>query len=153
MIPFIVANPGLLSARATSAAQQAEALNPCARGRGPRDMSTITDRLKRMVAGEQGGPVQATWNGAVIARSERTVRLEGNHYFPLQDVNAEHLQRCDRQSVCPWKGTASYYDVVVDGQRNAAAAWYYPDPKPAARQIAGHVAFWRGVKVGRVPAA
>src|SRR5579875_3344050 len=95
----------------------------------------------------QDAPVEAVWNGAVIARSERTVIVEGNHYFPPADVRAEHLEPNPLHTVCPWKGTASYYDVVVDGRRNEAAAWYYPDPKPAAGEIRDHVAFWHGVEV------
>jgi uncharacterized protein (DUF427 family) len=91
--------------------------------------------------------MRAIWNGTVIAESDDTVVVEGNHYFPLSSVHAETLQPSDRQSVCPWKGTASYYDVVVDGDRNADAAWYYPTPKEAAQQITGRVAFWRGVEV------
>jgi uncharacterized protein (DUF427 family) len=94
--------------------------------------------------------MRATWNGTVIAESNDTVVVEGNHYFPLSSVRADVLQPSDRQSVCPWKGTASYYDVVVDGQRNADAAWYYPEPKEAAKEIAGRVAFWRGIAVSQV---
>jgi uncharacterized protein (DUF427 family) len=91
--------------------------------------------------------MRAIWNDTVIAESDDTVVVEGNHYFPLSSVRADTLQPSDRQSVCPWKGTANYYDVVVDGQRNADAAWYYPTPKEAAQQIADRVAFWRGVVV------
>ncbi len=92
---------------------------------------------------------RATWHGAVIAESDATRVVEGNHYFPPDAVRSEHLAPSETHTVCPWKGTASYYDVVVDGQRNADAAWYYPDPKPAAAEIAGYVAFWRGVRVER----
>ncbi|MGH2859870.1 MAG: DUF427 domain-containing protein [Solirubrobacteraceae bacterium] len=99
------------------------------------------------------GPVQAVWNGKVIAQSDHTVVIEGNHYFPPDDVSHVYLELSDKQSVCPWKGTASYYDVVVEGQHNAGAAWCYPSPKPAAQQIAGYVAFWHGVKVKPAPAA
>jgi uncharacterized protein (DUF427 family) len=113
---------------------------------------SMIDRLKEMIgAPAAGGPVQATWNGVVIAQSDHTIIIEGNHYFPPQDVRSEYLERSDRYTTCPWKGTASYYDVVVDGQRNSAAAWYYPQPKPAAKEIAGHVAFWHGVKVKPLP--
>jgi uncharacterized protein (DUF427 family) len=91
---------------------------------------------------------RATWNGTVIAESERTVEVEGNQYFPIDAVRREHLRDSSTHTNCPWKGVASYYDVVVDGQVNKDAAWYYPTPKDAARQIAGHVAFWRGVRVG-----
>ena len=89
----------------------------------------------------------ATWNGAVIAESDETIVVEGNHYFPPDAVDRAHLEDSDHASVCPWKGTAAYYDVVVDGERNAAAAWYYPRPKEAAAEIKDHVAFWRGVTV------
>ncbi|MGE3811170.1 MAG: DUF427 domain-containing protein [Candidatus Nanopelagicales bacterium] len=118
-------------------------------------MSTIRDRLRRFAPGTAtpDGPVEATWNGAVIASSERTVYLEGNHYFPEDAIDRAYLERSDRKSLCPWKGTARYYDVVVDGKRNPAAAWYYPRPTPAATKIKGHVAFWHGVKVRRVPAS
>ncbi len=90
---------------------------------------------------------RAIWNGVVIAESEATVVVEGNHYFPLQAVKGEYLRESDHHTVCGWKGTASYYDVVVDGATNKDAAWYYPQPKDAAQQIAGYVAFWRGVRV------
>jgi uncharacterized protein (DUF427 family) len=93
---------------------------------------------------------QAIWNDTVIAESDHTIVVEGNHCFPLDSVRSEYLQPSGSHSVCFWKGTASYYDVVVDGQRDKDAAWYYPDPSPAARRIAGHVAFWHGVKVRRV---
>ncbi len=91
--------------------------------------------------------VRATWNGTVIAESDRTVIVEGNHYFPAGDVKSAVLQPSDTHTTCPWKGVASYYDVVVDGQRNADAAWFYPQPKPAAAEITDRVAFWRGVEV------
>lgn len=90
---------------------------------------------------------KAIWNGAVIAESSDGVVVEGNYYFPADAVKKEYLQDSTTNSVCPWKGTASYYNVVVDGQVNANAAWYYPDPKPAAAEIKGRIAFWRGVKV------
>jgi uncharacterized protein (DUF427 family) len=90
---------------------------------------------------------KAIWNGAVIAESDRTVVVEGNHYFPPDAVKAEHLSPSATHTTCGWKGEASYYDVVVDGRTNRDAAWYYPDPLPAAKQIAGHLAFWRGVTV------
>jgi uncharacterized protein (DUF427 family) len=91
--------------------------------------------------------VTATWNGEVIARSEDTVVVEGNHYFPLSDVHRDLLQPSRTTSVCPWKGTARYYTVAVDGRTTPDAAWYYPEPKEAAAQIAGRVAFWKGVEV------
>ena len=91
--------------------------------------------------------MKATWNGAVLAESDDTVVVEGNHYFPPDSVKREHFRESEKHTVCPWKGTASYYDVVVGGETNKDAAWYYPLPKDAARQIKEHVAFWRGVKV------
>ena len=90
---------------------------------------------------------RATWNGAVIAESDRTQVVEGNHYFPPDAVDETLLRRSETHTVCSWKGTASYYDVVVGDQVNKDAAWYYPEPKSAASSIAGWVAFWRGVTV------
>ena len=92
--------------------------------------------------------IRATWNGAVLAESDDTVVVEGNHYFPASDVAAEYFEPSETQTVCPWKGTASYRTVVVDRARNEDAAWYYPEPKSAAAKIKGRVAFWKGVKVG-----
>ena len=89
----------------------------------------------------------ATWNGTTLAESHRTVVVEGNQYFPIEDVKSEYLQPSATTSVCPWKGTASYYSVVVGSDRNDDAAWYYPAAKDAAKEITGHVAFWKGVKV------
>lgn len=91
--------------------------------------------------------MKASWNGREIARSDDTIVVEGNHYFPLASVDPGCLEPSAHHTVCPWKGTASYYHVVVDGQRSADAAWYYPEPLPAAAQIRGRVAFWRGVRV------
>lgn len=91
--------------------------------------------------------VQAIWNGVVIAESDKTVIVEGNHYFPVGAVKAEYLQASDHHSICFWKGEASYYDIVVDGQLNRNAAWYYPEPSRTAQMIKGYVAFWKGVKV------
>jgi len=90
---------------------------------------------------------RATWNGTTIAESDRTIVVEGNHYFPPDAVRKENLRSSQHHTVCPWKGTASYYDVVVGDTVNADAAWYYPEPKDAAKQIAGYIAFWKGVKV------
>ena len=90
---------------------------------------------------------RATWNGATIAESDTFEVVEGNVYFPPSAVRREHLRESATHTVCGWKGTASYYSIEVNGQRNPDAAWYYPDPKDAARQITGHVAFWRGVAV------
>ena len=89
----------------------------------------------------------ARWNGTVIAESDDTVVVEGNHYFPRSSVRADVLTPSDTHTVCPWKGTASYFTLDVDGKKNPDAAWYYPDPREAARQIAGYVAFWKGVTV------
>ncbi len=91
--------------------------------------------------------MKATWNDTVIAESDDTVVVEGNHYFPLGDVNSDYLLASDHTSVCGWKGTAHYYSLEVNGERNDNAAWYYPEPKPAASEIAGRVAFWKGVTV------
>lgn len=90
---------------------------------------------------------RAVWNGRVIAESDRFELVEGNVYFPRAAVKAEYLRPSARSTVCPWKGTASYHDVVVDGQANAGAAWFYADSKPAAANIRDHVAFWQGVTV------
>lgn len=90
---------------------------------------------------------QAIFNGTVIADSDATVVVEGNHYFPPDSVRAEYLVDSAASSVCPWKGTAAYKSVVVDGQTATDGAWYYPQPKPEAAQIAGHFAFWNGVQV------
>lgn len=91
--------------------------------------------------------MKAIWNGAVIAASEHTVVVEGNHYFPTDSVNPAYLRPSGHHTVCPWKGTARYHSLEVDGQRNPEAAWFYPEPKEAAAQIAGHIAFWKGVEV------
>ena len=87
------------------------------------------------------------WEGAVLAESTKTVEVEGNQYFPPEAIRTEYFRPNETRTVCPWKGTASYYDLDVNGKRNAGAAWYYPDPKSAAKQIKGYVAFWKGVKV------
>jgi uncharacterized protein (DUF427 family) len=89
----------------------------------------------------------ATWHGTVLASSDDTVVVEGNHYFPRESVTQGVLVDSSRTSVCPWKGTAHYYTLEVDGQRNADAAWYYPDPKPRAEAIRDRIAFWKGVEV------
>jgi uncharacterized protein (DUF427 family) len=91
---------------------------------------------------------KAVWEGAVIAQSDNTIVVEGNHYFPPDSVRRELLAPSSTHTVCPWKGAASYYTVEVNGKRNVDAAWYYPDPKPDAAKIKDHVAFWRGVHVG-----
>ena len=91
--------------------------------------------------------MKAIWNGATIAESDDTVVIEGNHYFPRDAVRQEYFQPSDTHTTCPWKGEASYFNVVVNGETNKDAAWYYPEPKPAAQEIKDRVAFWRGVKV------
>ncbi len=92
---------------------------------------------------------RATWDGTILAESDEGVVVENNYYFPATSLNQQYFEENDATSGCPWKGTAHYYDVVVDGKRNPDAAWYYPDPKPAAEEIRGKVAFWRGVVVER----
>lgn len=91
--------------------------------------------------------MKATWNGTVLAESDDTVVVEGNHYFPPDSLNKEFFEASETHTICPWKGQASYYNVVVNGAVNKDAAWYYPEVKPAAQEIKNHVAFWRGVKV------
>jgi uncharacterized protein (DUF427 family) len=91
--------------------------------------------------------MKAMWNGAVLAESPKTEVVEGNHYFPPDTLKREHFKESSLHTVCGWKGTASYFDVVVSGQTNKDAAWYYPEPFDAAKNIAGYVAFWKGVQV------
>ena len=90
---------------------------------------------------------KAIWNGVVLAESDRCEVVEGNQYFPPDAVKREYFKPSATHTTCPWKGVASYYDVLVDGETNRDAAWYYPEPKEAAKQIQNHVAFWRGVTV------
>ena len=90
---------------------------------------------------------KASWKGVMIADSDACIMVEGNHYFPPDSIRREYFVASDSRTVCPWKGTASYYDVVVDGAVNKDAAWYYPDPKDAALEIKDHVAFWRGITI------
>lgn len=90
---------------------------------------------------------QAKWNGTVVAESDDTVVVEGNHYFPHDAVKADMLTTSDHTSFCPWKGTASYHSLVVDGETNKDAAWYYSEPKDAAAEIKDRIAFWKGVEV------
>jgi uncharacterized protein (DUF427 family) len=92
--------------------------------------------------------MRAEWNGKTIAQSDDTAVVEGNHYFPIESANRELLRDSSTHTTCPWKGIASYYDVVVGGEVNKDAAWYYPEPKDAAKQIKGRIAFWKGVRVG-----
>ena len=91
--------------------------------------------------------VKAIWNQQVIAESDATVVVEGNHYFPAESVHAAYLRPSETTTVCGWKGTAHYYDLVVEGQTNPGAAWYYPEPKQAAAEICNRIAFWKGVRV------
>ena len=91
--------------------------------------------------------VEAIWNDQVIAHSDETVVVEGNHYFPAESIRREYFQASDLHTHCPWKGEASYYDITVDGATNEGAAWYYPEPKEAAANIKNRVAFWKGVLV------
>lgn len=90
---------------------------------------------------------RATWNGQIIAESDDTINVEGNHYFPPSSIKSEFFKTSQTHTVCPWKGTASYYDIEVDGQTNSDAAWYYPETSELAKNIKGYVAFWRGVTV------
>jgi uncharacterized protein (DUF427 family) len=91
--------------------------------------------------------VKATWNGATLAESDKTIVVEGNHYFPPDTARREAFQGSEKHTTCPWKGEASYLTVVVDGKTNIDAAWYYPAPKDAASEIKDYIAFWKGVKV------
>ncbi len=122
-----------------------------------RSTGTFKDALNRLLHGNQaaGGSthVRASWHGATLAETHDTIVVEGNHYFPPDSIDRHFFRDSSERSVCPWKGLASYFDVVVDGEVNAGAAWYYPEPKAAAAQIKDRVAFWRGVRVERVPTA
>lgn len=90
---------------------------------------------------------KAIWNGKIIAESDETIVIEGNHYFPPAAIHSEFFNESSTHTVCPWKGTASYYDVVVDGETNKDAAWYYPETSELAKNIKGYIAFWKGVRV------
>lgn len=91
--------------------------------------------------------MKAIWHNSTLAESDDTVVVEGNHYFPPDSINTELFKTTEHHTICPWKGTASYYDIIVDGEVNKNAAWYYPEPKQAANQIKNYVAFWNGVEV------
>jgi uncharacterized protein (DUF427 family) len=91
--------------------------------------------------------MKAVWNNQVIAESNDTIVVENNHYFPKESVKANYLKGSDKHTTCPWKGLASYYTLVVDGKENTDAAWYYPEPKDAAKNITNYVAFWKGVQI------
>ncbi len=111
---------------------------------------SISETLRQIVGGSSaaaGTPVRAVWNDTVLAESDATVIVEGNHYFPSSALKREYFEASEQSSVCPWKGTASYYDVVVDGDRNPGAAFHYPSPKKAATEIIDRVAFWKGVRI------
>ena len=90
---------------------------------------------------------KAIWNDIVLAESDETFMVEGNHYFPPSSINKEYFEASSSHTTCPWKGVASYYTIEVDGKQNPGAAWYYPQPKDAAQNITGYVAFWKGVKI------
>ena len=94
--------------------------------------------------------MRAVWNGTVLAESDKTIIVEGNHYFPPDAINQEFFLKNHKHTTCPWKGVASYYDLVVDGHTNPGGAWYYPEAKSAAKQIENYVAFWQGVRVEKV---
>jgi uncharacterized protein (DUF427 family) len=91
--------------------------------------------------------MKATWHGVTLAESDYTVVVEGNHYFPRDSIRREYFRESGQRSHCPWKGQASYYDLVIDGAVNEGAAWYYPEPKEAAASIKGRIAFWKDVAV------
>jgi uncharacterized protein (DUF427 family) len=91
--------------------------------------------------------MKAVWNNQIIAESDTTINIEGNHYFPADSIKKEFFTESETHTVCPWKGTASYYNISVDGETNADAAWYYPDTSELAKNIKGYVAFWKGVRI------
>ena len=92
--------------------------------------------------------IKAIWNGVTIAESDDTVLVEGNHYFPASTLKQEYVTFSNHKTTCPWKGTAHYYSLLVDGELNPDAVWYYPEPKDGAEMVKDRVAFWKGVKVG-----
>jgi uncharacterized protein (DUF427 family) len=112
----------------------------------------VVDRSERIDT-EVSVMRQAIWNGVILAESDATVVIDGKHYFPSSAVRRQYLRPSSHHTVCPWKGVASYYDVVVGDRINRDAAWYYASPKPAARGIHGYVAFWRGVRVAKAASA
>jgi uncharacterized protein (DUF427 family)/predicted amidophosphoribosyltransferase len=119
-------------------------------GRAGGDRATFPIATRSIFANaiaRERSDMKAIWNGTVLAESDKTKVVEGNHYFPPDSIATAHFQPSDTHTVCPWKGTASYYSLDVDGKRNKDAAWYYPTPKNAAAEIAGYVAFWKGVEV------
>lgn len=124
-------------------------------------MSSLGTAVRRLLgttgaAGDAPGAdagllVQAVWRDTVLAESEHPALLEGNLYFPPEDVDFHHLVASERRTTCPWKGVAAYYDVVVEAEENPAAAWFYPQPSATAAMIRDHVAFWHGVEVRQAP--
>lgn len=94
--------------------------------------------------------IKATWNGRILAESDHTELVEGNHYFPLVSINKDYFKESDTTSFCGWKGDCRYFTLIVDGRENPDAAWYYPAPYERAEKISGHVAFWKGVKVDKI---
>jgi uncharacterized protein (DUF427 family) len=116
------------------------------------DLIAGIKRLLHAPADEPGTVRRAIWHGVVVAQSDRTVVVEGNHYFPPDSLRRERLEPSPTRTICPWKGLARYYHVVVDGEVNTDAAWFYASPSPLARRIKDHVAFWHGVRVERVAA-
>ena len=91
--------------------------------------------------------MKAIWNDVTLAESDETISIEGNHYFPPESIKKEYFKQSDYHTACPWKGEASYYNIIVDEEMNSDSAWFYPDPKEAAKEIKDYVAFWKGVKV------
>jgi uncharacterized protein (DUF427 family) len=91
--------------------------------------------------------MKAIWGNEILANSNETIEVEGNHYFPSDSLNMAFFKKSDKHTVCSWKGIASYYDIEVNGNTNHDAAWYYPEPKSAANNIAGYIAFWKGVQI------
>jgi uncharacterized protein (DUF427 family) len=91
--------------------------------------------------------MKAVWNNIVVAESNKTIVIDGNHYFPSESIYKQYFEESNTHTTCPWKGEASYYHLVVNGEKNKDAAWYYPAPKEAAKDITHHVAFWKGVEV------
>jgi uncharacterized protein (DUF427 family) len=92
-------------------------------------------------------PMKAVWNGQILAESTNTIIVEGNHYFPPDSIRKEYFTKSNTSTICPWKGMASYYTVIVDGKTNKDCAWYYPQASDAAKKIQGYVAFWKGVEI------
>lgn len=91
--------------------------------------------------------MKALWKNQILAESNQTIVIENNHYFPLSSINNQYFSNSDTTTICPWKGTASYYSIIINGEENTDAAWYYPEPKDAAKEIKNYVAFWNGVEV------